>query len=152
MLIHELKKSTGLKPKTQRVWRWNSCKRWNYCWRGMNWQKSRSWWNIPAYFEGWQTPLHMRLPKLRWFKRYFKLLDDIQVINLWDLCTDERLHNVDINKDLLLEYWYIPNVNTKVKILGNWICNIALKFVWINSISHSALKTLESAWWSFTNE
>lgn len=35
---------------------------------------------MPATFEGGQTPIHMRLPKLRGFRNRFKI--DYQVVNL----------------------------------------------------------------------
>jgi len=152
MLIHELKKSSWLQARTQRVWRWNSCKRWNYCWRGMGWQKSRSGGNIPAFFEGWQTALHMRLPKLRGFKRYFKLIDTFEVVNLWPLSTDERVFDKKIDKTLLAMLWYISKDTVLVKVLWKGDCIKPLSFVGLDKISHSAKLSLEKAGWSFSHE
>ena len=41
--------------------------------RGTKGQKARAGGSIPAWFEGGQTPLHMRIPKLRGFKNRFKV-------------------------------------------------------------------------------
>ena len=40
--------------------------------RGTKGQKARAGGGIPAWFEGGQTPLHMRIPKLRGFKNRFR--------------------------------------------------------------------------------
>lgn len=153
MLIHELKKSTGRTPKAQKVWRGNSCRKWNYCGRGMKGQKSRSGGNIPARFEWGQTPLHMRLPKLRWFKRYFKLIDTYEVVNTWVLCDDDRISTTTlITKTVLTELWHISKDDVMVKVLWKWWCSKWLQFVGLDKISNSALTSLEAAWGSFVNE
>jgi large subunit ribosomal protein L15 len=46
--------------------------------RGTKGTKARK--NVPAYFEGGQMPIHMRLPKLKGFKNRFKVT--YQVVNL----------------------------------------------------------------------
>ena len=46
--------------------------------RGTKGSKARD--NVPAYFEGGQLPLHMRLPKLKGFKNPFRV--EFQVVNL----------------------------------------------------------------------
>ena len=46
--------------------------------RGTKGTKAR--YQVPARFEGGQTPLHMRLPKLRGFKNPFRV--EYQVVNL----------------------------------------------------------------------
>lgn len=152
MLIHELEKSTWRTPKAQRVGRGNSCRKGNYCGRGMNWQKSRSGGNIPAWFEWGQTPLHMRLPKLRWFKRYYKLLEHFEVVNTWSLCADERIWSITITKTVLAELWYISKDDVMVKILWNWWCTKPLEFIGLDKIGKSALVSLEAAGGSFSHE
>ena len=89
MMLHELKKSPGRTKSGKRVGRGDSSGAWNYCGKGMKGQKARAGGNVPAWFEGGQTPLHMRLPKLRWFKRYFKLLKYYEAVNTGALEADE---------------------------------------------------------------
>jgi large subunit ribosomal protein L15 len=43
---------------------------------------------MPAWFEGGQTPLTQRLPKLRGFKRFYKLVKTYTVVNLGKLQED----------------------------------------------------------------
>ena len=48
--------------------------------RGTKGQKARAGGSIPPWFEGGQTPLHMRIPKLRGFKNRFKI--EYEVVNV----------------------------------------------------------------------
>lgn len=82
--------------------------------RGTKGQKSRSGHNIPRRFEGGQTPLIQRLPKVRGFKsRNVKP----QVINIAVL--DNAFKDGDkINLKTLLEKGLISDTKKPVKILG----------------------------------
>ena len=51
--------------------------------RGTKGQKARAGGKIPAWFEGGQTPLHQRIPKLRGFRNLFKV--DYEVVNVGDI-------------------------------------------------------------------
>lgn len=73
MDLHNIKKSTGRTSKKLRRGRGDASGRGNYSTKGLKGQKARSGFSQKAYFEGGQTPLFMRLPKRRGFKRYFKL-------------------------------------------------------------------------------
>ena len=48
--------------------------------RGTKGQKARAGGSIPPWFEGGQTPLHMRIPKLRGFKNRFKV--EYEIVNV----------------------------------------------------------------------
>ena len=147
MLLHELKKSTGRTKPWKRLGRWNSSGSWNYSWRGLKGQGARSWWGVPDRFEWWQTPLHMRLPKLRGFKRYFKLLKHYEPINVGMLEQDTRIDGKKtINKELLATLWYIRKVTSLVKILWNGDLKKSLQFEWMDAVSATALKKIEDAW------
>ena len=147
MLLHELTKSTGRKKPGKRLGRWDSSGAWNYSGRGIKWQGARSWWGVPAWFEWWQTPLHMRLPKLRGFKRYFKLLKHYELVNVGRLEQDARIDGKKpINKELLATLWYIKKVTSLVKILWNGDLKKSLQFEWIDAVSATALKKIEDAW------
>lgn len=153
MQLHELKKSPGRHKPWKRVGRGNASGAGNYSGKGIKGQKSRAGGSIPAWFEGGQTPLYRRLPKLRWFKRYFKLLNDHEPVNVWSLDTDERIKSGDtITKETLVQYSYIRKASSFVKILGTWDLGKKLTFDGMDAISASALSKVESAGWSFDNQ
>lgn len=64
MELHSLKRSTKLITKT-RVGRGIAAGQGKTAGRGTKGQKSRSGYNLPKKFEGGQTPLILRLPKVR---------------------------------------------------------------------------------------
>ncbi len=150
MRLHEIKRSTWLKDKANRLWRWNASKG-NYCGKWHKWQKARSGGSVPNFFEWWQTPMVQRMPKMKWFKRYYKLVDKYFIVNLWNLQKDERIkEEMELNKFKLKELWYIKKESDLVKILGNWDFSKKLIFIWIEKFSKTAFKKLEKSW-STTN-
>ena len=109
--------------------RGNSSRRWNYCGKWVKWQTSRSWGSIPEWFEWGQTPLHMRLPKLRWFKRYYKLLKDVTPVSLEMIMSDERIADgTEVTKELLVSLWYVKNSRSDVKVLWSSEASKKLSF------------------------
>jgi hypothetical protein len=56
--------------------------------RGTKGQKARAGGSIPPWFEGGQTPLHMRIPKLRGFKNRVKI--DYEIVNVGDIARASR--------------------------------------------------------------
>jgi large subunit ribosomal protein L15 len=75
--VHDLRPAPGAKTKKTRVGRGEGSKG-KTAGRGTKGSKARG--SIPAWFEGGQMPLHMRLPKLKGFKNKFKV--EFQVVNL----------------------------------------------------------------------
>jgi large subunit ribosomal protein L15 len=75
--VHHLKPAPGSKTAKNRVGRGEGSKG-KTAGRGTKGSKARN--QIPASFEGGQTPLHMRLPKLKGFRNRFKIV--YQVVNL----------------------------------------------------------------------
>lgn len=146
MMLHELKKSTGRNKPGKRVGRGDRSGAWNYCGRGMGGQNSRAGGRVPARFEGGQTPLHMRLPKLRWFKRYFKLLKFYEPINVGQLEADERIDGkTGLDKALLTQLGYLRKPTSLVKILGTGELKKSLTFKDIDAVSAAALEKIEKA-------
>lgn len=145
MLVHELKKSSGFNKPAKRVGRGDASGKGNYSGRGLKGQKARSGGSIPGWFEGGQTPLTRRLPKLRWFKRYFKLLDKAIPVNLGVLQKDDRVtEGLEITPVWLAEAWYCAH-NSKVKVLWNGEFAKKVTFVGIDAFSASARKKIEDA-------
>lgn len=75
--VHHLRPAPGAKTARTRVGRGEGSKG-KTAGRGTKGTKAR--YQVPEHFEGGQTPLHMRLPKLRGFKNPFKT--EYQVVNL----------------------------------------------------------------------
>ncbi|APH00609.1 50S ribosomal protein L15 [Janibacter indicus] len=75
--VHHLRPAPGAKTAKTRVGRGEGSKG-KTAGRGTKGTKAR--YQVPERFEGGQTPLHMRLPKLRGFKNPFKA--EYQVVNL----------------------------------------------------------------------
>lgn len=65
MKLHELTKSSGLSKKKNRRGRGDASGRGNYSGKGHKGQKARSGGGVKPQFEGGQTSLFMRLPKLK---------------------------------------------------------------------------------------
>jgi large subunit ribosomal protein L15 len=75
--LHHLRPAPGAKTARTRVGRGEGSKG-KTAGRGTKGTKARN--QVPAYFEGGQMPIHMRLPKLKGFKNPFK--EEYQVVNL----------------------------------------------------------------------
>ncbi|GAA1193385.1 large subunit ribosomal protein L15 [Brevibacterium paucivorans] len=75
--LHDLRPAPGAKTAKTRVGRGEASKG-KTAGRGTKGTKAR--YQVPERFEGGQTPLHMRLPKLRGFKNPNKV--EYQVVNL----------------------------------------------------------------------
>jgi large subunit ribosomal protein L15 len=93
----------------------------------------------------------MRLPKRKGFKRYFKLWNVIQPINVGRLNKDENIADGStINKELLVKLNYLHKDSEMVKVL--WTGDLAKKltFVGIEQFSGSARTKIEAAGGSIT--
>jgi large subunit ribosomal protein L15 len=75
--VHHLRPAPGAKTAKTRVGRGEGSKG-KTAGRGTKGSKART--NVPAWFEGGQMPIHMRLPKMKGFRNRFKV--EFQVVNL----------------------------------------------------------------------
>jgi large subunit ribosomal protein L15 len=66
--LHDLQPTPGSRKPSRRVGRGHGSGRGKTAGRGTKGQKSRAGGNLPAWFEGGQTPLHIRTPKLHGFR------------------------------------------------------------------------------------
>ena len=80
MKLHDLQPAEGSRKDRIRVGRGIAAGKGKTAGRGTMGQKARAGGGIPAWFEGGQTPLHMRIPKLRGFKNRFKI--EYEVVNV----------------------------------------------------------------------
>lgn len=144
MKLHNLVRSKGLKDKLNRRGRGNASGRGNFSGRGCNGQKSRSGHTMKPFFEGGQTSIVQRMPKHRGFKRYYKLVDMVQVVNLAALEHDSRVA-AKVTKELLVDLGYLHSTADIVKVLGNGILTKSLSFEGIEQFSDSAKQKIEKA-------
>ena len=143
MKLHDLQPTPGSRKAPRRVGRGHGSGRGKTAGRGTKGQKSRAGGGIPAWFEGGQTPIHVRTPKLHGFKNRFRV--EYAGVNLARL-TDVAAGTL-ITPDVLSHDRLVRGSKTKplpVKILGG---GDAPKGVTIHAhaFTRSALEKLSAA-------
>ncbi len=147
-MIHELKRPSHMQTKMKQIGRWNGSGKWNYSTKWLKGQKARTGFSQQPWFEWGQTPLHMRLPKKKWFTRHYTLVKKVSIVNIGILSADERINDGDtISLMTLYTLWYL-SLGHSAKILGNWECTKKLHVTNEIQISASALESIQSKWWS----
>jgi len=117
MKLHDPQPAPGSHRAPRRLGRGHGSGRGKTAGRGTKGQKSRAGGGIPAWFEGGQTPLHVRTPKLHGFKNRFRV--EYAVLNLGRL-TDAAAGTL-ITPDVLRHDQLLRDQKTRpmpVKILG----------------------------------
>ena len=115
MKLNEMKPKAGAVKAKRRLGRGNASGRGTYSGRGCKGQGQRKSGNVRPGFEGGQTPLINRLPKLRGFKNSAKVI--FQVVNVGSL--DVFKDNEEVNIQTLLGKRLIAKKDVPVKVLGN---------------------------------
>ena len=114
MLLNSIKYKGGAMKAKKRVGRGNSSGSGTYCGRGCKGQGQRKSGNVRPGFEGGQTPLIMRLPKLKGFKNPNKV--KFQIVNVSDLeCFKD---GDEVNVLTLIEKKLVSKKLEPVKVLG----------------------------------
>src|SRR4030095_3341155 len=72
MKQHEIRAPKGARKKVRRLGRGISAGQGKTAGGGRKGQLARNGPGIPGWFEGGQTPIHMRIPKMRGFKNRFR--------------------------------------------------------------------------------
>jgi large subunit ribosomal protein L15 len=112
--LHDLHPAAGSRTPPRRVGRGHGSGRGKTAGRGTKGQKSRAGGNLPAWFEGGQTPLHIRTPKLHGFRNRARI--EYAPINLARLGEVER--GTLVTPDVLAHDGLIADTKRPVKILG----------------------------------
>lgn len=114
MFLHELKPNPGATHRRKRVGRGIGSGHGKTAGRGTKGQKARD--QVPLTFEGGQTPLHRRLPRLKGFKNPNR--KEYTIINVALL--EERFEAGDVvTPELLLERRIIKDLEKDgLKVLG----------------------------------
>ena len=114
MKLHDLHPAPGSRTPSRRVGRGHGSGRGKTAGRGTKGQKSRAGGNLPAWFEGGQTPLHVRTPKLHGFRNRGRV--EYAPLNL------ARLGEVEagtlVTPEVLAHDGLISDTARPVKILG----------------------------------
>ena len=135
--LHDLRPAQGANKAKTRVGRGEASKG-KTAGRGTKGTKAR--YQVPERFEGGQTPLHMRLPKLRGFKNPFKV--EYQVVNL-DKISALFPNGGDVDVAALVEKGAVRK-GQPVKVLGTGELTVALD-VKVDAWSKSAKEKIEKA-------
>jgi large subunit ribosomal protein L15 len=141
--VHHLRPAPGAKTAKTRVGRGEGGKGGKSAGRGTKGTSAR--YQVPASFEGGQTPLHMRLPKLRGFKNPFRT--EYQVVNL-DKLSSLYPDGGDVTVDDLVAKGAVRHGHV-VKILGTGDVSVALN-VTVHRFSKSAADKIAAAGGSTT--
>ncbi len=157
MKLPDLRPAEGSRTARTRVGRGIAAGKGKTAGRGTKGQKARAGGSIPPWFEGGQTPLHMRIPKLRGFKNRFKI--EYEVVNVGAIAAAaergafESDHTTGakgkaapatVNQDLLRAVGLVRSLNKPLKILGAGELSTPL-FVVADAFTASARQKIEAA-------
>ena len=155
MKLHDLRPAPGSTRPRTRVGRGIAGGKGKTAGRGTKGQLARH--NaLPAFFEGGQTPLHVRIPKLRGFRNRFKI--EYEVVNLGRISLavdDGRLAAepvkgrgaagpITVNQEILRAVGLVRRLDLPLKVLGHGEVSSPL-FVVADAFSKSARAKIEAA-------
>lgn len=141
MQVHDLFPAPGSRKDRKRVGRGHGSGHGGRSGRGDKGQLSRAGGGKGPGFEGGQTPLYMRLPKLRGFKNRFRT--EYVVVNVSRL--EERFSAGDtVDIDALFSAGLIKSKAAPVKVLGDGDITKALT-VKVDKVSTPAKAKIEAA-------
>ncbi len=159
MKLHDLRPADGSRTPRKRVGRGIAAGQGKTAGRGTKGQKARAGGSIPPWFEGGQTPLHQRIPKLRGFKNRFKV--DYEVVNIGRIAElvqlgafeagelpggrkSAKTAPITINQELLRAVGLVRTLDKPMKVLGQGDVEAAL-FVVADAFSRTAVAKIEAA-------
>jgi large subunit ribosomal protein L15 len=158
--LHDLKPAAGSRKAKRRVGRGIAAGQGKTAGRGTKGQKARAGGKIPAWFEGGQTPLHQRIPKLRGFRNVFRI--EYEVVNVGDINrvaesggfesgdahggkgSKKGAAPLTVNQEILRNAGLIRRLDRPMKVLGAGELATAL-FVVADAFSASARSKIEAA-------
>src|SRR6266540_4704890 len=140
MKLHDLQPAGGAHERPRRVGRGHGSGRGKTAGRGTKGQKSRAGGGIQPWFEGGQTPLHVRTPKLHGFKNRFRV--EYAPVNLAKLAAAQK--GTLITPDVLEHDGLVRDTKLPIKILGHGDAPAGVT-VHAHAFSRSAAAKLEAA-------
>jgi large subunit ribosomal protein L15 len=161
MRLHDLRPADGSRKERTRVGRGIAAGKGKTAGRGTKGQKARAGGSIPPWFEGGQTPLHQRIPKLRGFKNRFKI--EYEVVNVGAIGSavergafeteaadakptgkTKAPAQITVNQDILRAVGLVRSLDKPLKILGHGDLSAPL-FVVADGFTASARAKIEAA-------
>src|SRR3954469_24555675 len=159
MKIHDLRPAEGSVTKRTPVGRGIAAGKGKTAGRGTKGQRARAGASIPAWFEGGQTPIHIRVPKLRGFKNRFRV--EYAVVNVGQISAyaeagrfgveaeQPKAKGKDqpvttVNAEVLANAGLIRGDDKPLKVLGQGEVSQKL-FVAADAFSASARRKIEEA-------
>jgi large subunit ribosomal protein L15 len=141
MQIHDLSPAPGSRKERKRVGRGNGSGHGSTAGRGDKGQNSRAGGTKGAGFEGGQTPLAMRLPKLPGFTNRNRVeYSVVNVSRLEEIFADGET----VDTESLIAKGVIKNARSLVKVLGDGEITKKLT-VKVDKVSNSAKAKIEGA-------
>jgi large subunit ribosomal protein L15 len=139
MREHEVRPQRGARKLPRRLGRGTAQGQGKTAGRGTKGQLARTGPGLPGWFEGGQTPLHMRVPKLRGFKNRFRSgFVAVNVGRLADYAAEGR-----VSPDTLAAKGLVGK-DARIKVLGDG--DLAAKLeVHAHAVSATARQKIESA-------
>lgn len=160
MKLHDLRPAEGSKRQRRRVGRGIAAGQGKTAGRGTKGQKARAGGSIPPWFEGGQTPIHIRIPKLRGFKNRFKVEYEVvnvgRIARLVELGAFEAVDAaapagkaakaapITVNQEILRAVGLVSTLDRPLKVLGAGEVSTPL-FVVADAFSKSATAKIEAA-------
>jgi large subunit ribosomal protein L15 len=158
MKLHDLQPAAGSRRPRVRVGRGIAAGKGKTAGKGTKGQKARAGGSIPAWFEGGQTPLHQRIPKLRGFRNPFRI--EYEVVNVGRISAyaeaDRFLPGeleggkksakapITVNQEILHAAGLVTSLKKPLKILGNGDVTVPL-FIVADAFTRSAVQKIEAA-------
>jgi large subunit ribosomal protein L15 len=159
MKLHDLRPADGSRKERTRVGRGIAAGKGKTAGRGTKGQKARAGGSIAPWFEGGQTPLHVRIPKLRGFRNRGKIV--YEVVNVGAIAAavergaletqaadvkgkSKGSAQITVNQDILRAVGLVRSLDKPLKILGAGELGAAL-FVVADAFTASARTKIEAA-------
>jgi large subunit ribosomal protein L15 len=163
MKLHDLRPAEGAHSPRTRVGRGIAGGKGKTAGRGTKGQKSRTGGTIQPWFEGGQTPIHVRLPKLRGFKNKFRVeyeivnvgrisaLAETGILDMPELegkgaktAKSAKAAPITVTPDILAAAGLIRSLDKPLKILGQGDVTRPI-FILADAFSKSATAKIEAA-------
>jgi large subunit ribosomal protein L15 len=149
--LHDLAPAPGSTKRRIRVGRGIAAGKGKTAGRGTKGQKARAGASIPGWFEGGQTPVHVRVPKLRGFKRRGRI--EYQIVNVGRIAeyaaagrfgSEAGKDPLTVNAEVLAAAGLISHEDRPVKVLGHGDIDVKV-FVAADAFTASARQKIETA-------
>ena len=160
MKLHDLRPNPGAHTPKTRVGRGIAAGKGKTAGRGTKGQKARAGGSIPPWFEGGQTPLHIRIPKLRGFRNRGKIVYEVvnlgainRLVELGEFAAGDmpgtaskagRRAPITVNQEILRAAGLVSTLSRPLKVLGHGDVSAPL-FVVADAFSKSAIEKIQAA-------